>query len=158
MPGVSIADLAGLLRAVTGESSQWEAQLTQSSRLEDDLQLDSVELTALAELAQRRYGAAVDLLAYLRGLDLDELIALTVGDLVDHIRAAVAEAATQTAAVAEAAMQTTATQTAPTQTTATQTATERATAAQTAANPTASPEPSRPEPSRPEPSRPEPSR
>jgi acyl carrier protein len=85
--GVSVTELAALLREATGESTEWQERITASSTLEDDLELDSIELTALAELVQRRYGDRVDLLAYLRGLDLDELIALTVGDLADHITA-----------------------------------------------------------------------
>jgi acyl carrier protein len=78
----ALPELAGMLRDVTGQSQAWAARITPETRLEDDLDLDSVELTALAELVRRRCGPAVDLSGYLSGLDFDELIALTVGDLL----------------------------------------------------------------------------
>ena len=71
--------LIGLLREVTGESEQWAAAVTASSTLEEDLKLESFEVAALAERMHDRYG--VDLEAHLAGLDIDELIALTVGDV-----------------------------------------------------------------------------
>jgi hypothetical protein len=77
-----LAELVAMLRKVTGEGDAWARRITPASRLEDDLQLESVELVALSELMRRRYGDGVDLIGFLAGLDLDELIALTVGDLV----------------------------------------------------------------------------
>jgi acyl carrier protein len=74
-----------MLRAVTGQSPAWAARITPDSRLEDDLQLDSVELAALDALLQQRYGDGVDLSGYLAVLDLDQLIALSVGDLLAYL-------------------------------------------------------------------------
>ncbi|BCB74353.1 hypothetical protein GCM10022251_72560 [Phytohabitans flavus] len=74
-----LRELTGLLRDATGEDERWAEAVTPQSRLEDDLRLESVELAALGEALRARYG--VDLPAYLAGLDLDELIDLTVGDL-----------------------------------------------------------------------------
>lgn len=75
----ALCELAGMLREVTGEDERWAAAVTPQSRLEDDLRLESVEVTALGEALRARYG--VDLPAYLAGLDLDQLIDLTVGDI-----------------------------------------------------------------------------
>ncbi|MDQ7910885.1 hypothetical protein RB614_40970 [Phytohabitans sp. ZYX-F-186] len=75
----TVRELAGLLRDVTGEDERWGAAVTAASRLEDDLRLESVEVAALGEALRARWG--VDLPAYLAGLDLDELVALTVGDI-----------------------------------------------------------------------------
>lgn len=75
-----VREIAGLLRDVTGEDERWAAAVTPASRLEDDLRLESVELAALGEALHARWG--VDLPAHLAGLDLDQLIDLTVGDLV----------------------------------------------------------------------------
>jgi acyl carrier protein len=80
-----LPELVELLQAVTGERDSWAARITPATRLDDDLQLESVELAALSEQLQRRYGAGVDLSAYLAGLDLDALIALTVGDLLSFV-------------------------------------------------------------------------
>jgi len=77
--------LIGLLREVTGEDESWAAAVTASSRLEEDLKLESFEVTALGERLRACFGEAVDLDRYLAGLDIDELIALTVGDVVAFV-------------------------------------------------------------------------
>jgi acyl carrier protein len=80
-----VADIAELLREVTGEDAVWQAGIRPDSRLDGDLQLDSVELAALGVALRRRYGNAVDLARFLAGLDIDQLIALTVADVADHV-------------------------------------------------------------------------
>ena len=81
----TLREIAGLLREVTGEDERWAAAVTPASRLEDDLRLESVEVAALGEALHTRWG--VDLPAYLAGLDLDQLIDLTVGDLARLVTA-----------------------------------------------------------------------
>lgn len=82
-----LREVAELLAAVTGDSGLAE-RITLDTSVEEDLQLESVELTALGELMRQRYGPRVDLSAYLATLDLDQLIALRVGDLVELVAAA----------------------------------------------------------------------
>jgi acyl carrier protein len=84
-PDALYAELVALLAQVTGEDAAWVAGVRSDSRLDGDLLLDSIELAALGEKLRERYGRGVDLAAYLAGLDLDQLIDLTVGDLVDHV-------------------------------------------------------------------------
>ncbi|GLI03404.1 hypothetical protein Pa4123_86820 [Phytohabitans aurantiacus] len=72
-------ELAGLLRAATGEDEGWAAAITAASRLEDDLGLESGELAAWGEAVRARYG--VDVVGHVAGLDLDQIITLTVGDV-----------------------------------------------------------------------------
>jgi acyl carrier protein len=81
----TLRELTGLLREVAGEDERWAAAVTPESRLEDDLRLESVEVAALGEALRARWG--VDLPAYLAGLDLDQLIDLTVGDLARLVTA-----------------------------------------------------------------------
>ena len=81
----TLREIAGLLRAVTGEDERWASALAPDTRLEDDLRLESVEVAALGEALRERWG--VDLPAYLAGLDLDQLIDLTVGDLARLVSA-----------------------------------------------------------------------
>jgi acyl carrier protein len=83
-----LAEMVALLRKVTGEEPRWADEITSATRLETDLYLDSLELAALCDLAQDTYGAGVDLAAFVSGLDLDQIIGLTVGDLVAHVEAA----------------------------------------------------------------------
>jgi acyl carrier protein len=78
----ALAELAAMLREVTGEDERWAAAITPASRLEADLRLESVELASLGELLRGRYGEQADLLAFFAELDLDQIIALTAGDLV----------------------------------------------------------------------------
>jgi acyl carrier protein len=82
-----LREVAAMLQEVTGEDPAWAAGITVTSRLEDDLQLDSLELTTLDAALRRRFGADVDLSGYLATLDLDQLIALTVGDLLTFLGA-----------------------------------------------------------------------
>lgn len=71
-----------MLRDITGEDAGWAGRITEQTLLDDELWLESVELTALAERLRERYGSGVDLLGFLAARDLDELIALRVADLV----------------------------------------------------------------------------
>lgn len=83
----ALAELSAMLAAVTGEDQRWERALAPGSRLEADLRLDSLEIAALARRLRDRYGPAVDLPGYLAGLSMDELVALTVGDLLAYLAA-----------------------------------------------------------------------
>lgn len=81
-----VREIAALLREATGESEEWSATITGATLIDDDLRLESIELVALAELLERRYGPGVDLLGHLAGLDLDGIIAFSVADLVRLVR------------------------------------------------------------------------
>jgi acyl carrier protein len=80
-----LAELIGMLADVTGEDERWAARITPASRIEADLSLDSVEFAALGARLRGRYGDRVDLAAVLAGLDIDQVIGLTVGDLVGYL-------------------------------------------------------------------------
>jgi hypothetical protein len=79
------AEVVALLREVTGEDADWAAGVTADSRLDGDLRLESVEVIALGELMRARH-SDTDLSGHLAGLSLDELIALTVGDVAAYMR------------------------------------------------------------------------
>ena len=80
-----LANLTGMLLEVTGEDEQWAAAVAPASRLEGDLRLESVELTYLGQLVRDRYGDGVDLQTFIASLDIDQIIALTAGDLAGYI-------------------------------------------------------------------------
>ena len=69
--------------SATSSSSRTRSRWT--TTFNEDLALESIEFVALAELLQQRYGAAVDLIAFLAEKDMEEILAMTVGDLVSHI-------------------------------------------------------------------------
>jgi acyl carrier protein len=79
-----LAELVAMLLDVTGEDDGWAAGITPATRLEGDLQLESIELVALGELLRSRYGEGVDLAAFVAGLDIDQIIGLTVGDVLAY--------------------------------------------------------------------------
>jgi acyl carrier protein len=87
-PPTLLAQLAGLLGEVTGEGPAWVAAITPAHRLDDDLLLDSIELAALDARLRQRYGDRVDLAGFVAGLDLDQLIALTVADVARYLEGA----------------------------------------------------------------------
>jgi acyl carrier protein len=89
-----LAEVVAMLAEVTGESAEWLAQVGLASRLEGDLYLNSLEVAALGGLLRAAHGDRVDLPAYLAGLDIDQIIALTVGDLVAYLASACPAAGT----------------------------------------------------------------
>lgn len=82
-----LTTLIQMLRDVTGESSEWAASITRASRLEGDLGLDSLDVAALADRLAGTFGDQLDLLGFLAGLDIDQLIGLTVADVTAYVTA-----------------------------------------------------------------------
>jgi acyl carrier protein len=80
-------EISGILRDVTGESAEWVGDITPNARLEADLGLESVELVELSELLKVHYGERVNLAVHYARLRIDEIVGLTVGDLVDYVAA-----------------------------------------------------------------------
>ncbi len=81
-PAEQIADL---LCAALGQDAAWRAALTPDTRLDGDLFLDSLELAAFAAALRALYGPAVELPRYVAGLELDELIALTLAQVAGYV-------------------------------------------------------------------------
>jgi acyl carrier protein len=80
-----LAQVVRMLLEVTGEDERWAEVVTPEARLEGDLRLESVELLDLADRLRDAYGESVDLPGYYAGLDIDEIVELTVGDVVDYV-------------------------------------------------------------------------
>ena len=83
--GPLIAQVAALLREVTGEDEQWLAALGPRTRLDADLLLESVELAELGDALARRYGEQVDLAGHVASLDLDQIIEFTIADVAAYV-------------------------------------------------------------------------
>jgi len=82
---MALAEMAQTLAAATGDESLLSAGISAATLLEGDLYLDSLDLAALGALLRDRYGTAVDLAGYLAGLNIDEIIGLTVGDVASYV-------------------------------------------------------------------------
>ncbi len=77
--------VAAFIREVIGEEWVLEKPITMETAFGSDLELESIEIVALSEKLQERYGEQLDLAGWLSGMKFDEIIGLTVGRLVDHI-------------------------------------------------------------------------
>jgi acyl carrier protein len=78
--------VAELIRQVIGEEWAEEVEITAETSFSDDLELESIEFVALAELLQERFGDQVDFVGWISSMELDQIIGLHVGQLVDFIQ------------------------------------------------------------------------
>ena len=77
--------LSGFLKEVIGEDWVDDVKIGMETSFSDDLELESIEFVDLAERVQAHYGKQVDFVAWLSDLELDALIALKVGEVVEFI-------------------------------------------------------------------------
>ncbi|TDD29379.1 acyl carrier protein [Actinomadura sp. KC06] len=81
------SEVVRMLIDVVGEDFLLDVEIGPGTTFGDDLGLESIEFVALVDRLRARYGDRVDFPAFIAGLDLDQLMNLTVGDVVDHIAA-----------------------------------------------------------------------
>ncbi|MEU3572138.1 phosphopantetheine-binding protein [Kitasatospora sp. NPDC036755] len=74
-----------MLAAVLEEYGLDDAEVTMESRFTEDLELESIDLVTLAGQLQERWGDRINFAEFLAGMELDEIIGLTVGRLVRHV-------------------------------------------------------------------------
>jgi acyl carrier protein len=74
-----------MLVEVIGPEYTLSLTIELGTSFDTDLELESLEFVALAERLLDHYGGQVDFVAWLATMELDEIIALTVGDLVAFI-------------------------------------------------------------------------
>ncbi|MDI5964636.1 phosphopantetheine-binding protein [Streptomyces sp. SL54] len=74
-----------MLRELLEEYGLDDAEITRATTFHDDLELESVDLVSLSGTMREHYGDRVNFAAFIADLELDEIIALTVGQLVDHV-------------------------------------------------------------------------
>jgi acyl carrier protein len=80
-----LAELAGMLAAVLAEYGLDQSEVTMDSRFTDDLELESVDLVTLAAQLTERWGEGVNFADFIAGMELDEIIDLTVGQLARYV-------------------------------------------------------------------------
>ena len=84
-PESVLADLERILVEVIGDDLLLDGPLTMDTSFDQDLQLESIEFVALSEKLLETYGEQVDFVSWLAEMELDDIIALTVGQLVDFV-------------------------------------------------------------------------
>lgn len=94
-----LAEISQMLRAVLPAIDPDE-QITTDTSFRDDLEMESIDVVALAGRLQARYGESVNFAQFVAALDLESLRTLTVGDLATHIAAELDRPAAEPAPVA----------------------------------------------------------
>ena len=96
MPGLNLRDedaldaglvltvVTTILAEVIGEDYVSMIEIGPETSFQSDLEIESIELVAMGEQLQEAF-AHVDFAAWISTMDVDEIIAMTVGDLVSHI-------------------------------------------------------------------------
>ena len=82
-------EVLGVVRSiiadVIGDDYVAQIEIDMETSFQDDLDIESIEFVALGEKLTERYGEHVDFAAWLATMDVDEIMGMTVGRLVEHI-------------------------------------------------------------------------
>ncbi len=84
-PEEVLLEVTQMLVKVIGTDFLLEEDVGMQSSFSEDLCLESIQFVILAEELRAHYGEKVDFVAWLAGMDLDTIIALRVGSLVELI-------------------------------------------------------------------------
>lgn len=77
--------LSEFVAGIIGGDVVEEIGLSAESLFTRDLEMDSIEIVAFAEQVKRRYGDRVDFVAWLSGMELQQMYNLSVGQVADYI-------------------------------------------------------------------------
>ncbi|MFX0578320.1 phosphopantetheine-binding protein [Nocardia nepalensis] len=86
-------EVVSLLTQVIGPDFLMDVEIGPATTFSDDLAMESIEMVALGEKLQERFGANVDFVAFVADMDIDEIISMNVGRLVTHIERSLANPA-----------------------------------------------------------------
>jgi acyl carrier protein len=81
----SLATVERMLVEVAGDELLVTGPIAMTTSFNADLELESIEFVALAERLQQHYGTGVDFVGWISKKELDQIISLTVGELVEFI-------------------------------------------------------------------------
>jgi acyl carrier protein len=77
--------VSSFITDVVGDELELDGPITPATSFNRDLELESIEFVALAEMLQDHYGDELNFVDWLSNKELDEIISLTVGDLVEFV-------------------------------------------------------------------------
>jgi acyl carrier protein len=77
--------VARMIREVIGEDWAEDVSIEMGTSFSKDLELESIEFVALAEKLRGIYGTEVDFTGWLSSMELQQILALNVGELVQLI-------------------------------------------------------------------------
>jgi acyl carrier protein len=79
------------LGAVIGDPELRHTEITMDTTFGGDLELESIEFVALADRLRTHYGDRVNFVAFLAQKNVDDIVSLTVGDVVRYVAACMQE-------------------------------------------------------------------
>jgi acyl carrier protein len=89
-----LENVAHVLRQVLAEEWASDVPISMETSFSSDLELESIEFIALGEGLTECYGQELDFAGWLSGMDLNEIIAMRVGTLVEYIVRCISKRAT----------------------------------------------------------------
>ncbi|HEY1101977.1 MAG TPA: acyl carrier protein [Burkholderiaceae bacterium] len=84
----TLATVVSTIRTAIDEDWIHDWDIHAETRLSSDLELDSIEFVKIADALQVHYGARINMVQWLSGKNMDELINMTVGDIAAFIASA----------------------------------------------------------------------
>ncbi len=81
----AVATIGRLLVEVVGEDYLLDVEIAPQTSFAEDIELESIDLVALTEQLELTYGQEVDFAGWIADMELDDIIALTVGDLAGFV-------------------------------------------------------------------------
>jgi acyl carrier protein len=80
-----LENVALILREVVAEEWAADVPIHMETSFSSDLELESIEFVCLGERLTQRYGQQLDFAGWLSGMELNEIIAMRVGTLVEYV-------------------------------------------------------------------------
>ncbi|MFJ3234132.1 acyl carrier protein [Streptomyces sp. NPDC086787] len=80
-----LADIRRMLMVLLDEYGEEDLEIGMTTSFNRDLELESIDLVALAGLLEEQYGDRVNFAEFVAGMEFEEIIELTVGRLVEHV-------------------------------------------------------------------------
>ncbi|MCA1696417.1 MAG: acyl carrier protein [Actinobacteria bacterium] len=85
-----LAEVRTMLTEIIGAEYALSLNIGMETSFDADLELESMEFVRLATMLTERYGDRVDFVVFLADKELEEIVGLTVGEVVVHIASCVA--------------------------------------------------------------------
>jgi acyl carrier protein len=80
-----LTEVRGMLTEIIGAEYALGLDIGMDTSFEADLGLESIEFVRLATMLTERYGNRADFVVFLKDKSIDEIIGLTVGDVITYV-------------------------------------------------------------------------
>lgn len=77
------------IRSTIAEDWIQDYDIERETSFNEDLELESIEFVKIADALQAHYGTRIDIVSWLSGKNIQQLISLSVGELADYVAGAV---------------------------------------------------------------------